>query len=141
MTGNPDTPTRNEHAGLVDAIARGLERTGWLVHVEPRVGGYVPDLLAETPGGSTFIVEVKAHEDTVHFAGLGQAAAYRRGFSEQVGSRPTAVVVSTGEASDELQHLADELAVELMTVPNRNVGEAASDVVAQLNGMVSPQAT
>ncbi len=121
------------HESLVRGIADRLTHDGWTVDVEPNLGGYRPDLVMQTPDGATLVVaEVKAKEDQVHFASLGQVAAYRRSISERLGSAPAAFVISTGTASAELERLADELSVELVTVPNRESDEAISAVVERL---------
>lgn len=133
MNTNHDSSVSSAHTGLLQAIAQGLTSAGWTVSVEPRLGSFVPDLVAKRADGSTFVLEVKTNEDTVHFAGLGQAAAYRQALTDQHGSTPTAIFASTGKASEEVEQLAHQLDVQLLTIEKREAAETASAIVDQIN--------
>jgi hypothetical protein len=133
------TPTRKAksdhhfgHGELVQAIARDLP-SAWTVEIEPTLGLYRADLLISPSNAAPLVVEVNVEPGLVHFAELGEAAASRSGASAAGDVGAHAVLITTGEAPDEIERLARDLDVELIPTQGNDLSEATR---ASVDGLI-----
>jgi hypothetical protein len=127
---------------LAAAIASDLRQRGWDVQQDKKVGLYRPDFILRAPNGVAMLAELKADRGLVHFSSVGQAAAYRSGLAASGGpTPPVTVLLSTGRAAPEIEALAAEMDVVLITQePKQGVASAAHAFAEQLVRLAEAQA-
>ncbi len=59
-------------SGAIERVGRVLTGADWQVKLEPRIGWAEPDIVATSPDGRIYIIEVKTDDAPVHTGLLGQ---------------------------------------------------------------------
>jgi hypothetical protein len=121
---------------LTEAIAECAEGNGWTVKRQPTVDVTRPDLtIAPTPE-LTLVVEVRLEVGPIHFASLGQVSTYRRALATVIQVPVYPVLITTGEVSEEIGALAEELYVHLIFASGDALESAADSALEGLERLV-----
>ena len=88
------------HEELVDYVSDLLTEWEWTVNREPRVGTVRPDLVAEAPDGTAYVVEIKTGGDAGHLGSLGQIETFRNALEAEIGREPDALLLLADDAPD-----------------------------------------
>lgn len=102
---------------LSEALSQALLDSGWQVEVEPLIELYRPDLLATSPQGRVYAIELKTTRGPVHFGALAQVASYRSALSAFRDIKAQPVLFATGKTSESLEDLARSMDVFLAVEP------------------------
>ena len=110
-------------ATVADALADRLSQRGWDVDREPSVGNLRPDFILQRSDGLSLVAELTLESGFVHVGSLGHAAAYKGLMAPGGQGEYGYVLLTTGSTSPEIEDLARQLRIGLISVPSH--GEAA----------------
>jgi RecB family endonuclease NucS len=120
------------HEQVVDAAAKTLRGSDWVVEQEPVVGTMRPDIIAHDPEGTTYVIELKTGKQNAYLGAVAQVEGYRDRLAEQ-GLIARGVLVLAGDAPSELDDVAKSAGVELVRATSgspTDIGESLSALLA-----------
>jgi hypothetical protein len=102
------------HRDLVEQVSSLLTDWNWHVRREPQVGTVRPDLVAETPDGKAYVIEIKTDVDDAHLGSLAQVETFKNALESELGYEPEAVLLLADEAPEKLRYVADDVGVKIV---------------------------
>jgi hypothetical protein len=102
---------------LIDELGFRLDALGWNVEKEPLLGTLRPDVVAQSPDGTVYLIEVKLGNGSAHFSALAQVTAMKEALETQTNKPIHPVIVTNMDVFDGVRDAAHELHVDVISGP------------------------
>jgi hypothetical protein len=99
---------------VTSAVEEVLRERNWDVRHEPILGRVRPDILAKSPGGETYVINIKQDSSGADLGAVAQVESFRDAVTRELDKQATGVLVVIGERSPRLVDLAASAGVEVV---------------------------
>jgi hypothetical protein len=104
-------PTPEDVTSTVEQV---LRERNWDVRHEPILARARPDILAESPHGRTYVINIKQDASSADLGAIAQVESFREAVTVELHKQATGVLVVIGEDSPRLRDLAAGAGVEVV---------------------------